>query len=85
MNKDINSAIRALIYWFFFFCVGIIIADRYNLAAGLVIIAADGLTLAIALWFDYRIQKIEERLRNYIDHANDQTNEVLRNGKGKNV
>lgn len=68
-DKDTNDAIKLLLFVVPLFMLGLIIADNYNLAAGLLLSMSAIIITAVVLWLDGRNDSTKERLKNYIDDA----------------
>lgn len=67
-DKDINDGIKLLAFVLPVFAGGLIIADCYNTAAGL-LLSVCAIVTAVILWLDGRNDSTKERLKNYIDDA----------------
>lgn len=75
-DKDINDGIKLLAFVLPVFAGGLIIADCYNTAAGLLLSVCAIVTAAVALWLDGRNDSTNKRLKNYIDDAGRRIEEI---------
>ena len=76
-DKDTNNAITLLTIWFIVFSFGLIIADKWNVAAGLTLSISATVVAVVIVYCDWRNAQTKNRLDNYIDDANKRAKEVL--------
>lgn len=68
-DKDATQAAVTILIWLIAFMGGLIIADGYNLAAGLFLSISVTITVIIICYCDWRNEKTKKRLSRYIDDA----------------
>lgn len=84
-NKDTDEAIMLVMIWSIAFVGGLVIADKWNVAAGLLLSLSVTITVAAILYCDWRNDRTKNRLNNYIDDANERIKEGVKHGAGKDV
>lgn len=80
-DKDTDQAICVLSIWLIAFSGGLIIADKYNFAAGLFLSISVTLFVVLITYYDWRNERTKERLNNYIEDNNKRIKEVMRRGR----
>lgn len=83
--KDEDEAIRLMMIWLAVFSFGLIIADKWNVAAGLLLSILATITVVIIIYLDWRNEQTKERLDNYIDDAGKRIKEVTGHGTRKDL
>lgn len=82
-DKDATEAAMLSIIWLIIFIAGLIIADEYNRAAGLLLIISTTITVIAVVYCDWRNEQTKKRLDNYIDDAGTRIKEVSEIGAEK--
>ena len=82
-DKDVDDAVRLLVIWLIAFSLGLIIADKSNVAAGLVLSISSTIVAVVIIYCDWRNEQTKNRLDNYIDDANKRAKEVLKTAAEK--
>lgn len=83
-DKDATQAAITIIIWFIIFMLGLIVADEYNRAAGLLLSISVTISVVILCYCDWRNEQTKDRLNNYIDDAGKRIEEVTY-GSRKNI
>lgn len=68
-DKDATEAAVTVTIWLIAFIGGLIIADEYDLAAGLFLSISVTISVIIICYCDWRNEKTKKRLSRYIDDA----------------
>ena len=76
-DKDVNDAVQLLAVWVIAFSLGLIVADKWNVAAGLVLSVFATVIAIVIVYCDWRNEQTKKRLDNYIDDTNERMKEVL--------
>lgn len=85
-DRDATEAAITVIIWLIAFMGGLIIADEYNLAAGLFLSISVTISVIIICYCDWRNDKTKKRLDRYIDDAGNRIeSEVHDHSSGKKL
>lgn len=85
-DRDATQAAVTVTIWLIAFMGGLIIADEYNLAAGLFLSISVTISVVIICYCDWRNDQTKKRLDRYIDDASNRIeSEVIKNGKRKTL
>lgn len=83
-DRDATEAAITVTIWLIAFMGGLMIADEYNLAAGLFLSISVTISVIIICYCDWRNDKTKKRLDRYIDDTNERIKEVITIGAEKN-
>lgn len=83
--KDNNTLVIFLITWLIIFSIGMLVADKYNIAVGLLLCVSVTITAAAILYCDWKNEQTKKRLDRYIEDAKRRYKEVEDDGTGENI